>query len=121
MSLALVVAVSALVGSGVFLITSRALSRVVLGFSLLGHAAVLSLLASGGPAGREPIGDDPVGMSDPLPQAFSLTAIVIAFGLTLFLLAMAVRQRQLTGDDLVQDDIEDRRIAASADANEDAQ
>lgn len=115
MSLALVIAVVALVGSGVFLITSRALSRIVLGFSLLGHAAVLSLLASGGPAGRAPIGADPAGIADPLPQAFSLTAIVISFGLTLFLLAMAVRQRQLTGDDLVQDDIEDRRIAASAD------
>lgn len=115
MSAALVVAVSVLVGAGIFLITSRSLSRVLLGFSLLGHAAVLALLSSGGRAGRAPIGADPEGMSDPLPQAFSLTAIVISFGLTLFLLALAVRQRQLTGDDLVQDDIEDRRIARFAD------
>lgn len=117
MNASLVAAVMVLVGAGVFLITSRSLSRIVLGFSLLGHAAVLALLSAGGPAGTAPIGSDTDGVSDPLPQAFSLTAIVIAFGLTLFLLALAVRQRQLTGDDLVQDDVEDRRIARWADAN----
>ena len=112
MSAALIAAVAALVGSGVYLITSRSLSRIVLGFSLLGHSAVLALLAAGGSAGAPPI----VGSSDrapsaPLPQAFSLTAIVISFGLTLFVLALASRQRQLTGDDLVEDDVEDRRVA----------
>ena len=40
----------------------------------------------------------------------SLSRIVI--GLTLFLLALARRQRTLSGDDLVEDDLEDRRIAA---------
>jgi multicomponent Na+:H+ antiporter subunit C len=44
----------------------------------------------------------------------SLTAIVISFGLTLYLLALARRQQILTGDDLVEDDVEDRRIAAFA-------
>jgi len=112
MSAALIAAVSALVGSGVYLITSRSLSRIVLGFSLLGHAAVLALLAAGGAAGGPPIvGNNDQAPSDPLPQAFALTAIVISFGLTLFILALASRQRQLTGDDLVEDDVEDRRVA----------
>ncbi len=116
MSAALIVAVTALVGAGVFLITSRSLSRIVLGFALLGHAAVLALLASGGRAGAPPLaGTYDERLSDPLPQAFSLTAIVISFGLTLFVLALARRQQVLTGDDLVEDDIEDRRIAAIAD------
>jgi multicomponent Na+:H+ antiporter subunit C len=53
--------------------------------------------------------------ANPLPQALSLTAIVISFGLTLYLLALARRQQILTGDDLVEDDVEDRRIAAFAD------
>ena len=118
MSASLVAAVMVLVGGGVFLITSRSLSRIVLGFSLLGHAAVTAMLAAGGPAGTAPIGSKTEGVSDPLPQAFSLTAIVIAFGLTLFLLALAVRQRQLTGDDLVQDDVEDRRVARAADTDD---
>jgi multicomponent Na+:H+ antiporter subunit C len=63
-------------------------------------------------AGAPPIvGSSDRAPSDPLPQAFSLTAIVISFGLTLFVLALASRQRQLTGDDLVEDDVEDRRVA----------
>ena len=112
MSAALIAAVATLVGSGVYLITSRSLSRIVLGFSLLGHSAVLALLAAGGSAGAPPIvGSSDRAPSDPLPQAFSLTAIVISFGLTLFVLALASRQRQLTGDDLVEDDVEDRRVA----------
>jgi multicomponent Na+:H+ antiporter subunit C len=115
MSLSLVFAVGGLAAIGTYLVTARSLSRIVLGFSLLGHAAVLALLAAGGPAGEAPIADrsDPGTIANPLPQALALTAIVISFGLTLFLLALARRQHQLSGDDLVEDDLEDRRIAAS--------
>jgi multicomponent Na+:H+ antiporter subunit C len=119
---ALIVAISSLVGAGVFLVTSRSLSRIVLGFALLGHAAVVALLASGGRAGTPPIatGDAVESrISDPLPQAFSLTAIVISFGLTLFVLALARRQETLTGDDLVEDDVEDGRIADLAGSDHD--
>ena len=45
------------------------------------------------------------------PQALALTAIVIAFGISAFLLALAYRSLVLTRDDEVEDDIEDRRIA----------
>ena len=114
MSLALLVAIGVLTAVGVYLVTARSLSRMILGFSLLGHATVLALLAAGGPPGKPPIGqgDD---IANPLPQALGLTAIVITFGLTLFLLALAVRQQNLTGDDLVEDDLEDRRVASSDD------
>ena len=44
---------------------------------------------------------------------------MISFGLTLFLLALARRQAQLTGDDLVEDDLEDRRIALETEAEGD--
>ena len=116
MSLALVLAVSVLTGVGIYLITARSMSRIVLGFGMLGHAAVLALLAAGGRAGDPPLADRTPAedMSNPLPQALSLTAIVIAFGLTLFLLALARRQHELTGNDLVEDDIEDRSVAAEA-------
>jgi multicomponent Na+:H+ antiporter subunit C len=114
-SVAMIVAVAGLVATGTFLVTSRSLSRIVLGFGLLGHAAVVALLASGGRAGSPPIvdGEPAPDMVDPLPQALSLTAIVISFGLTLFLLALSRRQQVLTGDDLVEDDVEDRRIATT--------
>jgi multicomponent Na+:H+ antiporter subunit C len=120
MSVAMIVAVAGLAATGTFLVTSRSLSRILLGFALLGHAAVLALLASGGRPGSPPIVEgepDPAG-ANPLPQALSLTAIVISFGLTLYLLALARRQQILTGDDLVEDDVEDRRIAALVEARE---
>ncbi|NNF53136.1 MAG: sodium:proton antiporter [Acidimicrobiales bacterium] len=114
MSIALIGTVGGLTAVGLYLITARSLSRIVLGFALLGHAGVLSLLAAGGPAGKAPIissDGTTTGIANPLTQALALTAIVISFGLTLFLLALARRQEELTADDLVEDDLEDRRIA----------
>lgn len=114
MSVALLLAVGSLTGVGLYLITARSLSRIVLGFALLGHAGVLALLASGGTPGSAPIaGSAPATeLSNPVPQALALTAIVISFGLTLFLLALGRREQLLTGDDLVEDDLEDKRIAS---------
>lgn len=116
MSGSMIFAVAGLAATGTYLITSRSLSRIVLGFSLLGHAAVLALLTAGGRTGEPPLADQAGAdeIANPLPQALALTAIVISFGLTLFLLALARRQQQLTGNDLVEDDLEDRRVAASA-------
>jgi multicomponent Na+:H+ antiporter subunit C len=120
-SIALLATIGGLTSVGIYLITSRSLSRIILGFSLLGHAAVLALVTSGGPAGDAPIADQttPATTANPVPQALALTAIVISFGLTLFLLALARRQQLLTGDDLVEDDLEDRRIAAESAAEGD--
>lgn len=116
MSIALLIAVGGLTSVGLFLIMARSLSQIVLGFSLLGHAAVLGLLVAGGAASEAPFAGqaDVVDLSNPLPQALALTAIVISFGLTLFLLALAGRQQGLAGDDLVEDDLEDQRIAQAA-------
>jgi multicomponent Na+:H+ antiporter subunit C len=58
------------------------------------------------------------GMSDPLPQIMILTAIVITLGMTAFLLALAYRNWTLTGNDEVQDDVEDRRIMVLAERDE---
>lgn len=116
MSVALLFTVGGLTSVGLYLVTARSLSRIILGFSLLGHAAVLALLTAGGPPGEAPIAGQGSGpIANPLPQALALTAIVISFGLALFLLALAGRQHQLTGDDLVEDDLEDQRIAIAAD------
>lgn len=116
MSLALLAIVGGLTSVGIYLVTSRSLSRIILGFSLLGHAAVLALVTAGGGPGDAPIADQttPAESANPLPQALGLTAIVIAFGLTLYLLALARRQQMLSGDDQVEDDLEDRRIARIA-------
>ena len=111
MSVSLLFAIGGLTSVGIYLITARSLSRIILGFSLLGHAAVLALLTAGGPPGAAPIAGTDAERANPVPQALALTAIVISFGLTLFLLALAARQQALTGDDHVEDDLEDQRIA----------
>ena len=115
-NLTLVLVAAALLGCGVYLVLERSLSRVLIGVILIGNGANLLFLVAGGAAGGPPIvGATPDGtMSDPLPQAMVLTAIVITLGMTAFLLAMAYRSWQLHGHDEVQDDVEDRRIARLA-------
>jgi multicomponent Na+:H+ antiporter subunit C len=121
-SLSLILAASTMIGCGVYLVLERSLTRVLVGLVMLGNGVNLLFLVSSGPAGRAPIvGDDPSRMSDPLPQALVLTAIVISLGTTAFLLAMAYRSWQLTGHDDVQDDVEDaaiRRLAAADEASD---
>ncbi|WP_090032730.1 Na(+)/H(+) antiporter subunit C [Cellulomonas marina] len=115
-SLVLVLVIAVLVGTGVYLLLERSLTRVLVGAVLLSNGVNLLLLVAGGAAGRPPLtGDEGPGpSSDPLPQALTLTAIVITLGLTAFLLAMAYRSWQLHRHDEVQDDVEDRRIARLA-------
>lgn len=90
-----------LAAGAVYLFLQREMLRVILGFVLLGHAANLVLMAAGGTSRRgEPFGTpaDPSTVADPLPQAFVLTAIVIAFSITLFLLVLSVTGTE-EGDD----------------------
>lgn len=118
-SFILVLAVGAFVTAGVYLLLERSLTRVLLGFILIGNGVNVMFLIAGGRAGGAPIIGltDEADMSDPLPQAMVLTAIVITLGLTAFVVAMAYRSWQIHGHDEVQDDLEDRRIARLAAKN----
>ncbi|GGM50741.1 hypothetical protein GCM10012275_21980 [Longimycelium tulufanense] len=115
LDLTMAVAVAGLYAVGFLLLLERSLMRVVLGFIVLGHGTNLLLLVAGGPPGAVPILGlaEPAAMADPLPQAMALTAIVITFGLTTFLLALAYRSWTFTGHDEVRDDIEDRRLESA--------
>lgn len=94
------VIIGILVAAGVFLILQRGLVRITLGFVLLGHAANVLLVVSGGTRRRGvPLVGESILPADPLPQAFALTAIVIGFGITAFLLALAYRSRDVFDDD----------------------
>ncbi|GAB7038204.1 MULTISPECIES: Na(+)/H(+) antiporter subunit C [Catenuloplanes] len=118
-NLVYIVLVGVLFAAGVVLLLERSLTRILVGVILLGHGANV-LILSGGRAGGPPI----VGtvadeeMSDPLPQAMILTAIVITLAVTAFLLALAYRSRDITGHDEVQDDAEDRRIVVLAERDD---
>lgn len=112
-SLALVLTAGVLIACGVYLLLERSLSRVIVGLLLLGNGINVMFLVAGGRAGGPPLygTTETEDMSDPLPQAMVLTAIVIALGLSAFVLTMAYRSWQLHGHDEVQDDLEDRRVA----------
>jgi multicomponent Na+:H+ antiporter subunit C len=103
---------ASLFGIGTYLILQRKLSRIIIGLSLLTHGANVLLITSGR-RGEPPIvgTDDASAFADPLPQALALTAIVITFGVTTLLLALAYRSWLLTHDDEVQDDVGDRAVA----------
>lgn len=114
-NLPLVILVGVMVAAGVTLVLERSLTRILIGFVLIGNGVSVLYLVVSGPAGSAPIvglSDDP--MSDPLPQAMVLTAIVITLGVTSFGLALAYRAWQLTGHDDVQDDVEDNAIRRRA-------
>ncbi len=112
MSLVTLAVAAILFAVGTYLVLQRMLSRVIIGLGLISHGAnLLIMLAGTGPATPPVItGEIATQVADPLPQAMVLTAIVITFGITAFLLALALRSYLLTGSDAVEDDIEDRRI-----------
>jgi multisubunit Na+/H+ antiporter MnhC subunit len=107
------VIIGGLYAAGVYLLLDRSLTRVLLGVLLLGNATNLLLLSTGGPAGLAPILGyaDPEDMTDPLPQALILTAIVITFGVSAFILAIIYRSWRLVRQENVGVDEEDRRVA----------
>jgi multisubunit Na+/H+ antiporter MnhC subunit len=88
------VLVGVLFGVATYLVLQGSFVRILFGFVLLSNAVNLFVLAmSGSPTGkRSPIvvgGEQP--MVDPLPQALVLTAIVIGFGVTVYLIMLLYR------------------------------
>jgi multicomponent Na+:H+ antiporter subunit C len=97
---------------GTYLILQRKLSRIIIGLGLLTHGANVLLITAGRRGSPPIIGvGDAADFADPMPQALALTAIVISFGVTTLLLALAYRSWMLTTDDEVQDDVADRAVA----------
>src|SRR5690606_12771086 len=93
-NVAVAVTIGVLVACGLYMILSRNLIRVLLGYLVVGHGINL-LLLSAGQSGEPPIvGNE--DMADPLPQAFILTSIVITLAVVAFLLGMAYRNYRLT-------------------------
>lgn len=120
-SLVLVIVMSALYACAVYLLLERSLTRVLLGFLLAGNATNLLIIIMVGEAGLAPIFDPaiaPEEYTDPLPQALVLTAIVIGFAITAFLLGMIYRSWVLSHRDEITDDAEDRRVAVQSSYDE---
>ncbi|MCP4435030.1 MAG: Na(+)/H(+) antiporter subunit C [Actinomycetia bacterium] len=119
MSIVQAALIAVLAGTGTYLVMHRTLTRIILGLGLLGNAINLLILTSGDSPGEAPIIGREGAFTDPLPQALVLTAIVIGFGVISFLLAMAYRAWTIDGNDEVEDDIDDRRLAQQSDTGGD--
>lgn len=115
MSVSLLVLVGVLFAVGTYLLMERSLTRIALGVGVLGNGVNVLLVIVGSRPGRAPILNADGEMTDPLPQALVLTAIVIGFALLAFLLALAWRNWTITENDEVEDDVEDRLVKSRTD------
>jgi multicomponent K+:H+ antiporter subunit C len=103
MELLVSVALGVLTASGVYLILRPTTFSVVLGLTLLSYA-VNGLIFFGGrlKANAPPLSVPGLAnQTDPLPQALVLTAIVIGFGMTAYLMAVALKAKAESGTDHV--------------------
>ena len=83
--------IGVLIACGVFLLLRARTFDVVLGLTLMAYGVNLFLFSMGRIGGVPPIvGDSTLSYTDPLPQALTLTAIVIGFAMTALLLAVAL-------------------------------
>lgn len=104
MSLELLLAsgIGLLTATGIYLLLRARTFPVVLGLAMLGYAVNLFLFAMGRVEINAPaILTDTSKVTDPLPQALVLTAIVIGFATTAFIVQLALRSRYESGTDQV--------------------
>jgi multicomponent Na+:H+ antiporter subunit C len=112
-NITLIVLMAAFFAAGVYLLLERSLTRVLLGLILVGNGANILILATSGESGKSPLyvsGTPAEEYTDSLPQALILTAIVITFAVTAFVLGIIYRSWVLSREDDVQDDPEDQRV-----------
>ncbi|MFO7828043.1 MAG: NADH-quinone oxidoreductase subunit K [Bacteroidales bacterium] len=104
MELILAIFIGLLYACGVYLLLRRSIVKVILGVFVLANATNLIIFLAGGiqrsgagfiAEGSETI--DPATISDPLPQALILTAIVIGLGIAAYILALKYRYFEITG------------------------
>jgi len=104
MELIIAIFIGLLYACGVYLVLRRSIIKVILGIFVLSNATNLIIFLAGGvtrsgkafiPEGSETI--DPKVISDPLPQALILTAVVISLGIAAYILALKFRYFEVTG------------------------
>ncbi|MCL4765358.1 MAG: Na+/H+ antiporter subunit C [Hyphomicrobiaceae bacterium] len=108
MELMISLGIGLLTASGIYLILRERTFSVILGITLLSYATNLLIFVSG----RLVLGAPPLVVpgqaqhTDSIPQALVLTAIVISFGMTAYIVALALRAKGESGTDHV--DAEER-------------
>ncbi|BBC71900.1 Na+/H+ antiporter subunit C [Altererythrobacter sp. B11] len=107
-------AIGVLMAAGIYLVLRGRTFPVVLGLAMLSYAINAFLFAMGRLAVNSPpiYSADAPGYTDPLPQALVLTAIVISFGMTAFVVVLALRSYLEIGTDHVDGEPERDEAAA---------
>ncbi len=101
MEILLSLSVGLMMACGIWLVLRPRTFSVVLGITLIGYA-VNALIFLGGRIDRTTPPLTLPGaqqLADPLPQALVLTAIVIGFGMTAYLVALALKALGTSGTD----------------------
>ncbi|MDY6799129.1 MAG: Na+/H+ antiporter subunit C [Pseudomonadota bacterium] len=102
MEIAFAFVIGALTTSGVYLLLRARTFPVVMGLTLLSYGVNLFLFSTGRLAtGQQPIIGSTESYTDPLPQALVLTAIVIGFAMTAFVVVLSLRSLADHDDDHV--------------------
>ena len=103
MEIILAITVGILYTTGVYMLLRRSIVKLIIGIILLSNATNLLIFISSGLAANKPAFATAAGaseaISDPLPQALILTAIVIGFGVVAFTLALKYKFFEVTGTD----------------------
>lgn len=108
MEIILAILVGILYTAGVYMVLRRSILKFIIGLIFLSNATnLLVFIASGIVAGQPAFvgtnAENANNLSDPLPQALVLTAIVIGFGIVVFTIALKYKFFEATGtDDLDQ-------------------
>ncbi len=103
MEILIALSIGLIFACGIYLVLRPRSFSVVLGLTLLAYGVNLLIFLGGGIDRVVPPLSLPgaTGLADPLPQALVLTAIVIGFGMTAYLVALALRTLGETGSDRV--------------------
>ena len=105
MEIVLAVVTGALYATGLYLMLRRSVVRLVIGLSLISHAANLLIFSAAGMTrARPPIVPEgavrpEAPFADPVPQALILTSIVLGFAILAFAMVLIKRAYQTVGTD----------------------
>ncbi len=93
MNLIIALIIGVLFSASVFLMLQKSFFKLIIGFILFGYATIFFLFTVGGTTKNAPPLIAPEAkpveeLADPLPQALTLTAIVISIGVQLFVIVL---------------------------------
>jgi multicomponent Na+:H+ antiporter subunit C len=105
MEIVLAAVTGGLYAAGLYLMLRRSIVRLVIGLSLISHAANLLIFSAAGMTRARPpivpeglLQPDPP-FADPVPQALILTSIVLGFAILAFAMVLIKRAYQTVGTD----------------------